>query len=110
MGAPDEAHPVLRLLSPAMRKLRPRGTSASTSGPLPVLSYKELFMLLSAMLPISVRAKTEKFERCRKSSVMARSLCCSVSTYGSVGLPSSKLVRVRGQSNAQTTGAPEASR
>ena len=109
-GGGGAAPVVMRLLSPAIRKLRPDSQMSVKSGPLPRWSYRSLLVFPTVAVPISVRKTTEKLARRRKRKMMARSSCCSVSAKGLVGLPSSKLVSVRGQSSPHTTGFPELSR
>ena len=58
-------------------------------GPLPLRSYKPLFVFVSAAAPISVLISTEKFARRRKRKAIERSCCWPVKAKGLVGLPSS---------------------
>ena len=108
--AQNAAWESINWLCPDSKKLRPDVISPVTSGPLPCASYRLLFLFANACRPISVRTNNVKFARLRKRKAAVRALCCGVSSRGSLGLPSSKLTRVRGQSNAQSTGFPVSSR
>lgn len=108
-GSGGLAQPVTIELSPEIRKLRPISKSGDRSGPRPVLSNRRLLRFVSAPVPISVRTMIEKFARRRKRKVSDRSFCWRVSVSAPVGLPSSKLSRVRGQSCVHATGRPAAS-